>query len=203
MLPFPSHHAGRLLSLGALVVAAGSACATPRAESSAAASTAAPVANSAPAGPGVTDADIAAIVVAANTIDVRNGELALARSSNAEVKKFAQRMITDHNAVNQSAVTLVTKLGVTPTENATSTGLTASADTTRTRLGSLSGAAFDKAYLDNEVAYHQTVLNALDTVLLPNAQNAELKATLVSVRPAFVAHLQHAQQLQASLPAGQ
>jgi putative membrane protein len=50
-----------------------------------------------------------------------------------------------------------------------------------------------------EVAYHTAVLDAVDTVLIPNAANAELKALLVKVRPAFVAHLEHAKQLQASL----
>lgn len=147
----------------------------------------------------MTDADIAAIVVTANTIDVQNGELALSKTSNPEVRNFAQRMVTDHNAVNQAAVALVTKLGVAPTENATSTGLKEGADQTRARLSALDGAAFDKAYIDNEVAYHQAVLDALDNTLIPSAQNADLRATLVSVRPAFVAHLEHAQQLQSSL----
>lgn len=151
---------------------------------------------------GPTDADIAAIVVAANAIDVQMGELALSRSSNAEVRKFAQQMITDHNAVNQAAVALVTRLGVTPTENATSSSLKATAEQTRARVSGLSGAAFDRAYVDNEVAYHQTVLNALDNALVPNARNAELKSTLMGVRPDFVAHLQHAQHLQSALKAG-
>jgi putative membrane protein len=108
-------------------------------------------------------------------------------------------MITDHTAVNEAAVALVTRLGVTPAESSTSTGLKASAEQTRARLNALSGVEFDRAYIANEVAYHQAVLNAVDNALIPSAQNAELKATLVSVRPAFVAHLQHAQQLQASL----
>ncbi|MBW3630333.1 MAG: DUF4142 domain-containing protein [Gemmatimonadetes bacterium] len=150
----------------------------------------------------MSDADIAAIVVAANGIDVQMGELALSRSVHTEVRKFAQQMITDHNAVNQAAVALVTRLGVTPTENGTSTSLRAGAEQTRVRLSGLSGAAFDRAYVDNEVAYHQTVLNALDNALVPNARNAELRSTLVGVRPAFVAHLQHAQHLQSSLTAG-
>lgn len=160
--------------------------------------TAAPAPVVAPA-PAMTDADIAAIVVAANTIDVQNGELALAKSSNGEVRKFAQQMVTDHNAVNRAAVELVTRLGVTPTESATSMGLKSGADQTRARLATLSGAEFDRAYMDNEVAYHQAVLNAVDGALIPNARNAELKSTLVGVRPAFVAHLQHAQQVRAAL----
>ncbi len=179
----------------ALVALSAGACApgTP-----AVASAPAPAPAAAPAST-MTDADIAAIVVAANTIDVQNGELALSKSSNPEVRRFAQQMVTDHNAVNQSAVALVTRLGVTPTESATSTGLRAGADQTRARLATLSGAEFDRAYMANEVAYHQAVLNAVDSALIPNARNAELKSTLVGVRPAFVAHLQHAQQVQAAL----
>jgi putative membrane protein len=151
----------------------------------------------------MTDADIAAIVVAANTIDADMGKLALSKSSHPEVRKFAQQMVTDHNAVNQAAVALVTRLGVTPTENATSRGLQSGAAEARARIAALDGAAFDRAYIDNEVAYHRAVLNAIDQALIPSAQNAELRATLVQVRPAIAAHLEHAMQVQASMQAGQ
>jgi putative membrane protein len=104
--------------------------------------------------PAVTDADIAAIVLAADSIDVRLGELALSKSSNAEVRKFAQQMVTEHNAVNEAAVALVTKLGVTRTPNATSRGLEASSEQTHGRLSALEGAAFDRAYIAHEVAHH-------------------------------------------------
>lgn len=143
----------------------------------------------------LTDANIAAIVVAANTIDIKNGELALQKSRNAEIRKFAQQMVTDHNGVNKAAVELVTKLAVTPVPNETSVGLTRSADETRAMLAGKSGADFDRAYIANEVAYHKAVLGAVDDALIPAASNAELKALLVSVRPAFVAHLEHAEMV--------
>lgn len=151
------------------------------------------------AAPAITDAQIAAIVVAANTIDSDMGTLALSRSENGDIRKFAQQMVTDHNAVNEAAVALVTRLGVTPQESATSRGLQASAAEKRAQMETLSGAAFDRAYIANEVAYHQVVLDAIDQALIPGAQNAELKATLVSVRPAIAAHLQHARHLHGSL----
>ena len=202
-------HVRRLVSIGGLTLAtvATAAC-TPRQSETESAPTPATSTADAPAASGaaaprVTDPQIAAIVVAANTVDVRAGELALGKASNPEVRAFAQRMVTDHNGVNKAAVALVTRLGVTPVESPTSTGLTASGDSTRARLTTLSGAAFDRAYIANEVAYHQTVISALDGVLVPSAQNAELKSTLVSVRPAFVAHLEHARQLQAKLGGGQ
>lgn len=153
---------------------------------------------SAPA-PALTDANIAAIVVAANTIDIENAELALAKSTNEEIRKFAQTMVTDHHGVNKLAVDLVTKLGVTPVPNETSTGLTKSADETRAMLARKSGAEFDRAYIANEVAYHATVLGAVDSALIPGASNAELKALLVSARPAFVAHLEYAKKVSASV----
>lgn len=147
----------------------------------------------------VTDPQIAAIVVAANQVDIDAGRFAAETSTNAEVKKFAETMVTDHTAVNKSAVDLVTKLRVSPEENDTSRSLKAGGEKNLAALRALRGAAFDKAYVDHEVTYHEQVLQALDTVLIPNAQNGELKALLVKVRPAFVEHLNHAKHLQSSL----
>jgi putative membrane protein len=148
---------------------------------------------------GVTDAQIAHIVVTANQIDIDAGKLAKTQSTNAEVKKFADTMVTDHTGVNKSATELVTKLKVTPEDNPTSQSLKKDADANLKKLKGLNGAAFDKAYVDNEVAYHQAVIDALDKTLIPGAKNAELKALLVKVRPAFVSHLEHAKHLQSSL----
>jgi putative membrane protein len=145
------------------------------------------------------DAQIAAIVVTANQVDIDAGKLAKSKSGNKEVKEFAERMITDHTGVNKAATELVTKLKVKPEANPTSKGLKTAGDDTLKRLKALKGAEFDKAYADNEVTYHQTVLDALDKTLIPSAKNEELKALLVKVRPAFVAHLEHAQHIQASL----
>src|SRR5918998_6145958 len=111
-------------------------------------------------------------------------------------------MITDHTGVNKSAVDLATKLKVTPQDNPTSQSLKTGGEKHLARLKTLSGTAFDKAYVDQEVAYHQQVLDALDKVLIPNATNGELKALLVKVRPAFVAHLEHAKHLQQSTNGG-
>jgi putative membrane protein len=145
------------------------------------------------------DAQIAAIVVTANQVDIDAGELAKSRSNNKEVKEFAQRMITDHSGVNKAATDLVTRLKVKPQENPTSASLKKGGDDTLSRLKGLKGAEFDKAYVDNEVTYHQAVLDAIDKTLIPNAKNEELKALLVKVRPAFVAHLEHAKHLQSAL----
>ena len=145
------------------------------------------------------DAQIAGIVVAANTVDINAGKLAQKKSRNKEVKAFAKQMVTDHTGVNKQATALVKKLKVTPEDSDTSKSLKQGGDDTMTKLKGLKGAEFDKAYVDNEVTYHQTVIDALDKTLIPNAKNAELKDTLVKVRPAFVAHLEHAKSIQSSM----
>jgi len=145
------------------------------------------------------DAQIASIVVVANQVDIDAGHLAESRASATDVKSFAKQMITDHTGVNKQAAALVTKLGVTPQDNPTSQSLKKGGEDNMKSLKSLKGTAFDKAYIDHEVAYHQQVLDAIDKTLIPSAQNAELKALLVAVRPAFVAHLEHSKQIQANL----
>ena len=145
------------------------------------------------------DAQIASIVVTANQVDIDAGKLAQSMSTNKDVKEFANRMITDHSGVNKQAVDLVTKLKVTPQDNPTSQSLKTGGEENVAKLKKMSGAAFDKAYIDHEVVYHEQVLDAVDKTLIPNAKNEELKALIVKVRPAFVAHLEHAKHIQASL----
>jgi putative membrane protein len=146
-----------------------------------------------------SDAQIAGIVVTANAVDIEAGQLALATSKRKTIQQFAQRMITDHGGVNIAASGLVSKLGVTPADSATSTTLKSGGDDNITTLKGLSGKAFDRAYVRHEVGYHQAVLDEIDDVLIPDAQNAELKALLVQVRPAIAAHLAHAKMIKAQL----
>jgi putative membrane protein len=147
----------------------------------------------------INDAQIAHIVVTANQVDIDAGQLATTMATNPEVKKFGTTMVTDHTGVNKAAVELATRLKVTPEDNPTSKALKAGGEKNVAHLKTLSGAAFDKAYVDHEVAYHTQVLEAIDKTLVPNAKNAELKALIVKVRPAFVAHLEHARSLQKTL----
>jgi len=147
----------------------------------------------------LTDANIAAIVLAANTIDINNAHVALKRSANASVKDFAKMMVTDHTSVNGKAKALATKLKLKPVENADSRGLVKAMNAKRAAFARLKGGAFDKAYMDNEVSYHQAVIDMLDQKLIPGASNAELKDLLTSVHPAFEAHLSHAKEVRAAL----
>src|SRR5215468_3657484 len=150
-------------------------------------------------GAGPTDPQIAHIVVTANQVDIDAGKLAESKGSSKEVRDFGTQMVTDHSGVNAQAVALATKLKVTPEDNPTSQALKKGGEDNLKNLNGLKGAAFDKAYVDHEVAYHQQVLDAVDKVLIPSAKNEELKALIVKVRPAFVAHLEHAKMIQAKL----
>ena len=148
---------------------------------------------------GVTDPQIASIVVTANKVDIDAGKLAESKAMDPQVKAFGREMVNAHTGVNKSATELVTKLKVMPEDNPTSISLKSGGDENVKNLEKLNGAAFDKAYIDHEVVYHQQVLDAVDKTLIPGATNAELKALLVKVRPAFVAHLEHARHLQMTL----
>lgn len=148
--------------------------------------------------PQLTDPEIASVAVVANQGDIGFAAIAKERSKDAKVLEFAETMARDHQAVIDQAVTLVKKLGVTPKDNAVSKKLVADAESTKKNLRSQSAAAFDKAYIDNEVAYHKAVIGAVETVLIPQAQNAELKALLEKVVPVLKTHLSHAEMVQAN-----
>jgi len=151
--------------------------------------------------PDLTDPEVAHVAVTANSIDIDLAKFAETRTHNAAVKQFAATMITDHAAVNAQAGALAKKLGVTPADNAVSQSLQSGAAQARKSLEPLSGAAFDRAYIAREVAYHQAVLDAIDKVLIPTTENAELKKLLEDVRPAVATHLEHAKQLHTQLAA--
>src|SRR6516165_385879 len=145
------------------------------------------------------DAQIAHIAYTAGQIDIQAAELALEKSKNKEVRDFAENMVRDHKPVNEQALALVKKLNVTPEDNDTSKALVKQADTKQAELRKLDGSAFDKAYADNEVAYHKTVNNALQTVLIPDASNKELKDLLTTGLKIFQGHEQHAEHVAQSL----
>lgn len=146
-----------------------------------------------------SDPQIAMIAVTADSIDIDAGKLAAEKSSNPKVKDFAEMMVRDHTSVNKQATDLAAKLKLTPEESDTSRSLKSDADKNLAKLRGLSGAEFDKAYIDNEVAYHEAVIKAVTETLIPNAKNAELKKLLESAGPIFSSHLTHAKELQSSL----
>jgi putative membrane protein len=146
-----------------------------------------------------TDPQIAMIAVTADNVDIDAAKLAASKTSNPKVKDFANLMIRDHTSVNKKATDLAKKLNITPEASDTSRSLKSDGDKTVEKLRGLSGAAFDKDYIDNEVSYHEAVMKVMDDTLVPNAKNAELKSLLESARPIFVSHLNHAKEVQSSL----
>lgn len=146
--------------------------------------------------PKLSDPEIASVAVTANQIDINYAAIAKKRSKDADVLNFATTMANDHQAVIDQAVALVTRLHVTPKDNAVSQSLNAGAEKEKKVLLATTDKAFDKAYIDNEVAYHKSVIGAVETLLIPQSQNADLKALLVKVLPTLKAHLAHAEMVQ-------
>ena len=148
----------------------------------------------------LNDPQIATIALTAHQIDIARGKTAQ-HSKNAEVKQFADQMVADHTQGQNEVLALAKKLGVTPEESDVSKSLQADAKKTAARLKKEKGAAFDKDYIDTEVAYHQAVIDAVKNVLIPGAQNAEVKTALQNTVPTLEGHLQHAKNVQAQLGA--
>jgi putative membrane protein len=149
-----------------------------------------------------SDAQIAGIVQAACQVEIGYAQLAMTKSQNKEVRDHAQQMITDHSALQRSMTDLNGKLNLTPADSATSSTLKSQSEDMTARLNALNGAAFDKAYIDIEVATHQAVMATVSSILVPNAQNTELKNALQGATPVIQGHLEHARNLQSMLDAG-
>jgi putative membrane protein len=149
--------------------------------------------------PQLSDPEVASAAVTANQVDIDYAAIALKTSKNKDILNFANTMTTDHKAVIAQAVTLAKKLKVTPQTNYLTKKLQTDANATKAKLKKLKGAAFDKAYIDNEVAYHKAVIGAVETLLIPDTDNAELKSLLQNVVPALKTHLAHAEMLQKSI----
>jgi putative membrane protein len=146
------------------------------------------------------DATIVAIFDAANTADIETGTLAAERGASKEVRDFGSMLARDHKQVRQLGRDLATKLAVTPTPPKDDQGAKDHA-AAMARLRSLKGAEFDRAFLQHEAAFHKAVIDAVTSTLLPAIQNAELKALVKQVAPAFQAHMVAAQNLEKKLAA--
>lgn len=150
-----------------------------------------------PAGP--TDGNIAAMLLAANNTDISYAKLAPARASSPAIKDFATRMIVDHSAVNTAVTDLIARTRIKPEENTQSLDFRDESTTKRDLMRGMEGRQFDSTYIANEITYHTNLLKTLDTVLIAKARDAQLRQVLVSVRPAVVAHLEHARRVQSGL----
>lgn len=149
--------------------------------------------------PALSDPEIASVAVVANQNDINFAKIALKKSKNSKILNFAKTMIADHQSVIDMAVALVKKLNVTPEDNAVSKQYLANAKQTMKMLNSKTTKTFDRAYVDNEVAYHKAVIAAVEKVLIPQAKNEELKNLLQKVVPILETHLHHAEMIQTEM----
>ena len=147
----------------------------------------------------VTDGNIAAMVLALNNTDISYARLAPARAEREDIRKFAERMLTDHTGVNQLVTNLMTKLDLEAEDNVASLDMRDESAEKRDLMREMSGYRFDSTYIENEISYHRKFLSQIDNVLLPSARNAELKGLLTAVRPAVASHLAHAEQVRADV----
>ena len=148
---------------------------------------------------GLDDLQVAHSAYTADIIDINYARIALRKTHNPEVRRFAQLMIQDHTAVNEGAGALLTRLGVSAQDNAFSQALNRGAQAENTRLGSLSGRAFDREYARNELAYHRQVNSIVGGTWIPAVQNAEVKAFLAQALVTFRVHEEHAGHMVAAL----
>lgn len=152
--------------------------------------------------PTLNDAQIATIALTAHQIDADRGRVAAKSSRNELVKAFAEQMAKDHDRGAKEVLKLAKKLGVTPEESDVTRSLKDGAEKTGAELAKLEGAAFDKAYIDAEVAFHQAVIDAVKTVLIPTVKNEKVKKALIDAGPLLEGHLVHARHVQKTLAGG-
>jgi putative membrane protein len=149
-----------------------------------------------------TDANIAAVLLAANNTDISYARLAPSHASSQAVKDFAAAMVVDHTTVNSTVMDLLNNIDLSPEDNVTSLDFRDESATKRDILRELSGRAFDTTYMANEVAYHTKLLATIDNSLAPSARNPQLSRTIMAVRGAVAAHLEHATTVRSEVAGG-
>lgn len=147
----------------------------------------------------LNDLEIAHVAYTADNIDIRYAHLALAKSKNPQIHKFARTMIRDHEAVNAQALALLKKLGAQPQDNFLSRQLMTGADKLVAEMSALSGNAFDRRYAENELAYHKAVNGLVENAFIPNIENPEVKSLFKAGLKIFRVHEGHAEMMVKSL----
>ena len=143
--------------------------------------------------------DIAGIVMTVHEGEIEQGQAAAQKATNAQVREFAQMMVTDHTNGNNTARDVFGREGISPGENDTTRTLTANSRRTISNLNTYSGAAFDREYMRTQVAMHEWTLNSLDNLLIPSSTSAAVRSMLETQRASVAAHLEHARRILGSL----
>jgi putative membrane protein len=147
----------------------------------------------------LTDPQIAMVMRVSNLGEVREGELAREKSGTASVRDFGARMVTEHTSQNNKAESELSRADINSEDTTLSRQIDADSGAATDRLRGMSGAAFDRAYIDRQVDIHQYVLGLIDSTLMPNARKKVLRDQLTDLRKLVDAHLARAKQIQASL----
>ena len=148
----------------------------------------------------LSDSDIAMIMRVANLGEVREGEVARTKATNTDVRDFAAMMVNEHTSQNNKAEAELARADVASSDTTLSRELDAASGAAADRLRPLSGAAFDRAYIDREIDAHQSFLTMTDTKLMPSAKKKAVKEQLTELRKIVDKHLVRAKQIQGSLP---
>ena len=143
----------------------------------------------------LTDVELAHVAYTADVIDIAYAKIALAKSENPSVRKFAESMVSDHEAVNEQALALLEKLGAEPKDNFLSQTLSKNSEAIIAKLNELSGDEFDKYYAENELAYHKAVNDLMANAFIPNIENAEVKELFKAGLEIFLVHEGHAEMM--------
>ena len=146
------------------------------------------------------DSDTAMVMRVANLSEVREGELARSMTTNPTVRDYAIMMVTEHTAQNNKAEAELARVDVASSDTDLSRQLDAESGKTTDMLRQLSGAAFDRAYMDRQVSAHQSLISTIDSKLMPRAHKKEVKEQLTELRKLADKHLARAKQIQGSLP---
>ena len=145
------------------------------------------------------DANVAAMLLAWNNTDISYARLVPSRAQRDDVKRFAERMLTDHTGINSLVTALLEKMDIGAEDNIASLNMRDESATKRDLMRDLEGFVFDSAYATNELSYHRRFLSSLDNEMIPAAKNDDLRTLLNTIRPAVAAHMAHAEQLWADV----
>ncbi len=147
----------------------------------------------------LSDEQIVAIVIAANTGEVQQAQLVKDRSHNAQVKKLAESIQADHQAISRDQQRLANKTKITPMQNQMSLQLSSDNKQALDTLRGKKGADFDREYIEIQIKEHRDLLDTLDNKLIPQAKNGELKSSLQNARSKVESHLRAAEDVQRGL----
>ena len=146
-----------------------------------------------------TVGDIFGALRAIHAAELEHGALAQRKAVDPRVKTFATNVVDDHEARLVRDDELVRALRIKPKESRVSAWIRATSQRRTSRLDSLSGGNFDRAYLEEEISYYGSLLDTFDKDLTPVARNERVQASLAEAREKSTLHQSEARALRGAL----